>query len=52
MHEAFDAQISTLRKSLSNEIGNSKLEMGEKINELVETINELQLKGASSTDEL
>lgn len=32
MHEAFDNQVNTLRKNLSNEIGNSKLELGEKIN--------------------
>lgn len=32
MHEAFDNQLNTMKKNLSNEIGNSKLEMGEKIN--------------------
>lgn len=35
MHEAFDNQLNAVRKNLSNEIGNSKLEMGEKINELI-----------------
>ena len=52
MHEAFDQQINMVKKTLSNEIGNSKLEMSEKINELVQSINELREKGSDSTDEL
>lgn len=49
MHEAFDNQLNTVRKNLSNEIGNSKLEMGEKINELIESVNEMKQKGSDST---
>lgn len=52
MHEAFDNQLNAVRKNLSNEIGNSKLEMGEKINELIESVNEMRQKGTDSTEDL
>lgn len=49
MHEAFDQQLNNLKKTLSIEIGNSKLELTEKINELVETLNEMKSQGSDST---
>lgn len=50
MHEAFDQQINLVKKTLSNEIGNSKLELAEKINELVERINVLKEEGSGSNE--
>lgn len=44
MHEAIDAQMTSMRKTLTTEINQTKTFMGQKINELIDLINELQQK--------
>lgn len=51
IYENIDSQINNFRKNMLNDIGHFKVETGQKINEIVESVNELQQKQGGS-DEL
>jgi hypothetical protein len=52
IHETIDNQLNNFRKNTLNEIGHFKVETGEKINEIVESVNELQRNKGGINEEI